>query len=279
MKLNLLREGTTNYKTNKRGSDGFLRIDSPFYKGYYNLYDIRSFNLSMAPYGTREEILEQRKKLCTDASPACLEACVAYAGRGFFPNVMKARQSQVNLFFEDRAKFMRLFIEDIHKVHDAAMQRPQSFCKRDPKLLPIMVTAIRSNLATDVAFETLLEHHDSPMHSFPWIQWYDYTAILARLGREPANYHLTFSRKENNAKDSRLALEKGYNLAVLFRGGLPETYKVGDVPYKVINGDLHDFRFLDNPGSDVPVIVGLTPKGRAKKDKSEFAVDYTGPHM
>ena len=37
----------------------------------------------------------------------------------------------------------------------------------------------------------------------------------------------------------------------------------------VINGDLHDLRFLDQKN----VIVGLKAKGPAKKDKSGFVLD------
>ena len=38
---------------------------------------------------------------------------------------------------------------------------------------------------------------------------------------------------------------------------------------KVINGDTHDMRFLDEPNS----VVGLKAKGQAKKDASGFVID------
>ena len=57
----------------------------------------------------------------------------------------------------------------------------------------------------------------------------------------------------------------GGNVAVVFRGALPNTYK----GKKVINGDINDLRFLDPKG----IVVGLIQKGRAKKDSSGFVVE------
>jgi hypothetical protein len=82
-------------------------------------------------------------------------------------------------------------------------------------------------------------------------------------GELPANYHLTFSRKENNDAHCDLILSMGGNVAVVFND-MPETYK----GYKVINGDENDLRFLDEKN----VIVGLKAKGKGKKDTSGFVV-------
>ncbi len=60
-------------------------------------------------------------------------------------------------------------------------------------------------------------------------------------------------------------MENGNNIAVVFRKSLPKTFK----GFKVINGDNHDLRFVDGSG----VIVGLTAKGKAKKDTTGFVID------
>jgi hypothetical protein len=60
-------------------------------------------------------------------------------------------------------------------------------------------------------------------------------------------------------------LAAGGNVAVVFRGSLPETFK----GYKVVDGDLTDLRFADEKN----VVVGLTQKGQAKKDESGFVVE------
>jgi len=91
-------------------------------------------------------------------------------------------------------------------------------------------------------------------------------------GDMPKNYHLTFSRNETNDFQSTQVLKSGGNVAVVFRNKLPETYK----GFKVINGDEHDLRFLDQKN----VVVGLKEKlslnkatGKLDRDKSGFVVD------
>jgi len=60
-------------------------------------------------------------------------------------------------------------------------------------------------------------------------------------------------------------LNKGGNVAVVFRGELPKSY----LGFPVVNGDDTDLRFLDPKG----VIVGLVEKGLAKKDQTGFVVE------
>ena len=86
----------------------------------------------------------------------------------------------------------------------------------------------------------------------------------------PSNYHLTFSRSENNNDKALELLNKGYNVAMVF-DKLPDTY----LGFKVVNGDLDDLRFKD----DKNVIVGLKYKKMTGKGadntlafKSGFAI-------
>jgi hypothetical protein len=82
-------------------------------------------------------------------------------------------------------------------------------------------------------------------------------------GELPKNYHLTFSRKENNQAQVELILSMGGNVAVVF-DELPKTY----LGKEVVNGDETDLRFLDKKG----VVIGLKAKGKGKKDESGFVV-------
>ncbi len=112
---------------------------------------------------------------------------------------------------------------------------------------------------------------------FPNVQFYDYTKHFNRMIKYlksdmPKNYHLTFSRNEANDFQSTQVLKAGGNVAVVFRKELPETYK----GFKVINGDEHDLRFLD----EANVVVGLKEKltidkktGKLGRDNSGFVVD------
>ena len=104
------------------------------------------------------------------------------------------------------------------------------------------------------------------MEMFPNVQFYDYTKLENRIVGQtlPANYHLTFSRAEDN--DHKLDdVLKHTSAAVVFSGELPATWR----GYPVIDGDEHDARFTDaGPG----VIIGLTAKGKARHDASGFVV-------
>jgi hypothetical protein len=84
-------------------------------------------------------------------------------------------------------------------------------------------------------------------------------------GEFPSNYQLTFSRSESNEKLVDAILASGGNVAVVFRGSLPENWK----GYRVVSGDESDLRFLDPQN----VIVGLVEKGKAKKDSSGFVIE------
>jgi len=80
----------------------------------------------------------------------------------------------------------------------------------------------------------------------------------------PSNYHLTFSRKEDNESLCDSIIASGGNLAVVFRDSLPKIWK----GKKVVDGDDTDLRFLDPKN----VIVGLVEKGLAKKDETGFVI-------
>ena len=83
----------------------------------------------------------------------------------------------------------------------------------------------------------------------------------------PSNYHLTFSRSEENDEIVDEILEMGGNVAVVF-DKLPTQYK----GYKVINGDKSDLRFLDEKN----VIVGLKYKRDTNKGADNEAVFKSG---
>jgi hypothetical protein len=72
------------------------------------------------------------------------------------------------------------------------------------------------------------------------------------------NYHLTFSRAENNDTDVERALEAGMNVAAV--------YDV--IPNDMFSADDNDLRFLDPQVG----VIGLKAKGPAKKDYSGFVI-------
>ena len=167
--------------------------------------------------------------------------------------VQNARVRKTKMFFEDRNAFMALLVDDVKTVIRRASKAN-------------MIPLIRLNGTSDLPFENFRVVVDgigyrNIMSAFPEVQFYDYTAIVGRS--VPDNYHLTFSKKENNDKDVNKAIDAGMNVAVVF-SVLPETY----MGLPVISGDETDIRINDLPN----VIIGLKAKGNAKRDKTGFVV-------
>lgn len=197
--------------------------------------------------------------VCPCASAGCAAACLNTAGRGAMSSVQKARIAKTKWLFTDR----QAFLAQLHKEITAAIKS----CSRQG-----LVPVFRLNLTSDIPWEAAAFHYEgkSIFAHFPDVQFYDYTKIKSRIwasiqGKLPENYQLTFSRSECNDGEVHRVLQGGGNVAVVFRGSLPEKWS----GYKVVDGDETDLRFRD--GSNV--IVGLVEKGKAKKDESGFVVE------
>ena len=208
----------------------------------------------MAPYNL------SGKNVCPGASAGCAAACLNTAGRGAMGVVQKARLKKTNRFFEDRQQFLWDLAGEISNLERQAKAKG-------------LKAAVRLNGTSDLPYERYklsgTKRRDSDkniMEMFPNVQFYDYTKLENRIVGQtlPANYHLTFSRAEDN--DHKLEdVLKHTSAAVVFSGELPETWR----GYPVIDGDEHDARFTDaGPG----VIIGLTAKGKARHDSSGFVV-------
>ena len=133
-----------------------------------------------------------------------------------------------------------------------------------------LTPCFRLNLTSDLPWEKILFNGKNVFDLFPSVQFYDYTKYVSRMslflaGELPSNYHLTFSRSESNETLVDAVLASGGNVAVVFRGQLPSTWK----GKRVVSGDESDLRFNDPQN----VIVGLVEKGKAKKDASGFVVE------
>ena len=126
--------------------------------------------------------------------------------------------------------------------------------------------ALRLNGTSDIQWENIeVDGYKNIFAMFPQIQFYDYTKIPTRKVEHIPNYHLTWSYSEADDKYASLIDKVSNNIAVVFRDALPKVFK----GFKVIDGDKHDMRFLD----ETQVVVGLIEKGEAKKDTSGFVID------
>jgi len=157
--------------------------------------------------------------------------------------VQRARIQKTRFFFSNRQGFLTLLTADLEKAQRLASRSGRQ-------------ATVRLNVFSDIRWERLLDLAD-----FPQVQFYDYTKALNRLGRTPKHYYLTFSLSETNEASAKRALNNGFNVAVPFREK-PKVYW----DYPVLDGDTHDYRFLD----ERPAVVALKPKGKAKEDQTGF---------
>jgi hypothetical protein len=195
---------------------------------------------------------------CPNASNGCKSACLYNSGlAGVFPSIKEARIKKTKFFVDNRQEFMETLISDIKKL--------VTMSHKDK-----MIPAVRINGSSDLAWESIKINGKNLMEHFPDVQFYDYSKSISRMmrflkGKFPKNYHLTFSRSENNYEECRKVLRNGGNVAAVFLKNLPEQF----MGKTVIVGDDSDLRFNDAKN----VIVGLTEKGsKAKKDKSGFVI-------
>ena len=198
-------------------------------------------------------------QVCPNASNGCRIGCLYTAGRGVYTNTQNARIARTKAFFEHRVEFMAMLVDEIEAVIRKA--------KREG-LTPV----IRLNGTSDLPWEKIGCIRNGMafgniMTAFPDVQFYDYTKILGRRAAllQP-NYHLTFSLSEDNDAFAKLAMEQGYNVAVVMNVGRKENKPETWGGFPVHNGDETDLRFLDPDGH----IVALFPKGKARKDTTGF---------
>lgn len=211
--------------------------------------------------------------LCPQASKGCAEACLFSSGMGgIYTNVEQGRINKSEYFIADRQAFLEQLYNEIAKVvktHNA-IQGDKVMNKKGTDVLRYKKFAIRLNGTTDLSWEKLIikKYGKSIIDLFPNVQFYDYTKNHFRFNKPlPANYHLTFSRSENNHDIAMDLLSRGVNVAMVF-DKLPTNFE----GFEVINGDKSDLRFLDKSGA----VVGLVYKKITKKGADNEAVFKTG---
>lgn len=220
--------------------------------------------------------------LCRDASPGCIAACVGSPRKGFgrfFSTVEESRQRRTQRFLEDRERFLRQLAGELEREQRLAMKANQ-------------IVTCRLNVAADLDWTAFSVAYGANLFGELGasrncsIRFYDYTKRLSVLLRDrPLNYHLTFSRSENNQDKCLEALEAGQNVAVVFSNGpefsgskkayqqtLPETWTPPGYgrELRVIDGDVHDYRCFDPAG----VIVGLRMKGNEKEVTNALRTNF-----
>lgn len=185
-----------------------------------------------------EDLKRAVNKICPYASNGCIASCLRFAGRGKMNSVYDSRRSKGHDYLNNKEVFMTQLRTELKKISKKKMN------------------AVRLNTLSDINWNIWKE--------FPEIQFYDYTKNLKKAFESVnyENYDVTYSVSEDtDLNDVLRLLSIKINCAVVF-DEVPKVWRGVDV----INGDETDLRFLDRKG----VIVGLSPKGLAKKDETGF---------
>ena len=196
---------------------------------------------------------------CPNASKGCRTSCLFTAGRGSMNNVRNPRINKTISFFADKTAWVSRLKGEISSAKKKATKKHLQF-------------VVRLNGTSDIAWE-----NENVIQTENVTQFYDYTKSPKRMidfldGKMPSNYHLTFSKSENNDAVCDLVLRKGGNVAMVFKDHEKVVqegeYSFMGRKYKVVNGDENDLRFLDPKNC----IVALKAKGKALKDTTGFVI-------
>jgi hypothetical protein len=185
------------------------------------------------------------KGVCVDYS-RCLSKCLAFTGFAkIWKSVNVARQKRKDLFVDNIDLFKTYILKEINNQVKRAAKKNR-------------VAVIRLNGFTDINWALILFNGKTLFELFPDVIFYDYTADFDKAkNNRIANYHLTFSFKSdkhgNNSAACHEMIRRGMSVAVI---DTPENRDKWFNGLPGINGDQHDFRFLDNDSS----IVWLTFK-------------------
>lgn len=189
---------------------------------------------------------------CPFASSACKKACLVNCGRGALKNVIEARKNRTQKIATDFEQSCKQIIAEIASltIYNKMSGGGQS--------------VFRINGTSDLDFSCVW---NSPELENLGAIFCEYTKNPLRMndflnGAFSPNVHFTFSYSGENWNLCEYILNRGGNVAVPFAcEKLPKIYK----GYKVIDGDEHDLRYMDDGKG---VIVGLIAKGNKEKIKN-----------
>lgn len=207
---------------------------------------------------------------CACASDGCRSTCLQTAGNiGALADKTHARLKKTWFLAKEMPHVIQNLVAYIEKL--------KAKTEAEGKKL-----VIRMNGTSDIPWEEMRDQEGKSIpERFPDITFYDYTKIAKRVGKTAPNYHLTFSRSEENEPQAIKMLQNGHNVAVVFGPGKVHNREFLSYPkgstregqlllpvvwhgFKVINGDAHDLRFLEEQPKGQPgVVIGLIAKGAA----------------
>jgi hypothetical protein len=192
---------------------------------------------------------------CSHSTPECRMGCLNTSGRAGIEifsgldKIKKARIAKTKLFYEHTEFFMDWMFAEIRAKQAKAKREGFYF-------------SVRLNATSDIDWQNVKISGQTIFEIFPDIQFYDYTKNHNKFDNIAPNYHLTLSYTGRNWDKCLAMLAKGHNVAMVFNvkheSDIPAMYK----GFKVVNGDLTDYRVDDAKG----IIVGLKWKRIANRE-------------
>lgn len=194
--------------------------------------------------------------VCSHSTNECRLGCLATSGRagmeinskGKCNRINNARTVKTKLFFEENDFFMAWLVAELQAAKIKAEKNNMGF-------------SVRLNCTSDIDWQNTLYMGTNVFDYFSDVQFYDYTKNPNKFIGIASNYHLTFSYTGRNWHACKAVLKRGHNIAIVFNvkneNQIPAMYN----GFKVVNGDLTDYRVNDGNG----VIVGLKWKRIANR--------------
>lgn len=200
--------------------------------------------------------------VCPYSTPECRAGCLATSGRAGMELI--AGKTKIH---DCRIKKSRLLKQHTHFFMQwliAEIKYFQKKAKRDG-----VNFSIRLNGTGDIDWGKIFVDGKDIFNIFSDIQFYDYTKNPNKFLDLPSNYHLTFSYTGRNAAVCKEILEKNYNVAVVFNVKKNRPLPAMFGGYKIIDGDISDFRPKDEKG----VIIGLRFKRIADQNVQKKVIN------
>ena len=224
-----------------------------------NKYEVLTKGLALAP------TFISGFNTCNFASIGCGLGCLNFSGHGQEHmlhngkhNVLIARIVRTILYYEYREQFLKQLHKEIKTFFNYVNNK-------NIKDNTNLICGIRLNVLSDILWEKI---DITLFNNNPNVTFYDYTKNPNRNVSHIPNYSLTFSRNEINDLYCEQAFNNNMNVAIVFdiKKGytIPKTFRNKNV----LDGDLHDARFLDSKNH----YVGLRQKG-FKKDTTGFIIN------
>tara|TARA_R100001594_G_scaffold85306_1_gene119722 strand:- start:1335 stop:2105 length:771 start_codon:yes stop_codon:yes gene_type:complete len=220
-------------------------------KENYNTYSLNHAHSDISGFNVCAMANRLSKNENNPKKSDCSSVCVGYNGNSqMYSAVMESRIKKTISYFLDRESFLNQL------VHEIKLAIKQSEKKN-------LIPSFRLNTYSDLLLEKdIIKDGKNIFDLFPHVKFYDYTKLVHR--NTPKNYQLTFSHHNPNFIDTIKALNKGWNVAIVFEK-LPKKIKIDGKIYFVLDGDKTDLRLDEKDEKGNNCIIGLKFKGSKEK--------------